>query len=82
MPRIPWHLHADQSRTVDRIRPRIVRTKDQHLFSVVPRHPVNQPDLLLEVMKVRGVEKPAIQDFGAPGRCDGDNCDGFPLIDG
>jgi len=81
MPHTPWRLRVYQSRATDRIRPRIARTKDQRLFPIVPCHPVNQPDLLPKVMNVRAVKKPAIQDFGTPRRSDGENCDGFPLID-
>jgi len=42
---------------------------------------VDQPDLLPEVVKVRAVREPAIQDFLKPRRNNGENGNGFPLID-
>ena len=44
------------------------------------RHPVSQLDLLLEVINVRTVQEPATHEFGAPGCSDGENGNGFPLI--
>ena len=46
----------------------------------MPRHPVSQLDLLLEVIDVRTVQEPATHGFGTPGRGDGENGNGFPLI--
>ena len=83
MRRSPWHLHVYQSQATDRIRRNTgPRTKDQNMFSTVPRHPVGQPDLLSKIMNVRTVQEPAIQDFRKPRSSDGENRDDFPLIDG
>ena len=62
-------------------RERDIRTKDQHLFPIMSRHPVNQPDLLPEIMKNRVAHESAIQDPGAPRGSDGEDSNGFPLID-
>ena len=58
-----------------------IHTKDQRLFPIMPRHPVDQPDFLPKVMKNRVAHESAIQDFGTPRGSDGENGDGFPFID-
>jgi hypothetical protein len=58
-----------------------IHTKDQRLFPIMSRHSVNQPDLLPEIMKNRVARESAIQDPGASRGSDGENGDGFPLLD-
>lgn len=45
------------------------------------RHPVNQPDLLPEVAKVRVSREYTVRDPWKSGGSDGENGDGFSLID-
>jgi len=57
-----------------------LRTKDQYLFSIVPRHSVSQLDLLPEVMNDRVFRESPVRKSGAPRSGDGENSNGFPLI--
>ena len=58
-----------------------MHTKDQHLLSIMPCHPVSQPDFLPEVMNVRVFHESVVRDFGEARGGDGENGDGFSLID-
>ena len=50
-------------------------------MSIMPRHPVSQPDLLPEIMDVRVFRESVVQEPREPRGGDGENSNGFPLID-
>ena len=79
--RNPWRLPTDISREPQVHIWRELRTEDQYLFPIVPRHSVSQLYLLPEVVKDRVFRESPIQESGTPRGSDCENGDSFPLID-